>query len=182
MTHTMSKRPYLILAAITAVFIAITACALETDATERIRVIREAKEDSEAAVAVEGFTEKDIFSVKVTVRIEGATPNIYSVLLVGPNLGRMSPTSIESLYAVTEQEEPYQTIMRGAFISFGNDAKSKSLQGRVTRKRAEYRIPAGTIKPEGDYQIWVRVESSKKRGRITTYRFDLEEFPELFNK
>jgi len=149
---------------------------------KRILVIREAKEDPEAAVAVEGVLEEDIFKVRVTVRIERATPNIYSMLLVGPNIGRMSPDSIKSLYATLEKEEPYSTKRRGAFISFGDDAKSKQLKGRVSRKLAEYRIPADKIKPDGDYQLWIRVESSKQRGRIATYRFDLENFPQLVQK
>ncbi len=164
-----------------AIFTTLSNAQETTGSSKKVLVIRQAKEDSSAAVAVEGFLEGDVFSAKVTVRIEEATPDISSILLVGPNIGRMGPTSIKSLYATTEVEEPYQTTTVGGFVSFGDQTKSRQLKGRVTRKLAEYRIPAGQIEPNGEYQLWVRRENQSQNGRVDTYRFDLTELPRCAN-
>lgn len=161
-------------------FLSITAPALSGEDTV-IPVIRQAMEDQEAAVAVDGNLSEGAFQVKVTARIYDATPNIYSILLVGPNLGRLSPSAAKSLYATGEEEAPYETTTRGGLIDFGSKTKEKNLQGRVVRKLAKFTISPEQILPGKEYELWVRVESSASRGRISTYRFNLENFPELVN-
>lgn len=149
---------------------------------ERIPVIRQATEDSELSVAVEGYLRGDIFEVKVSVRIVGATPAIESVLLVGPKIGRMGPVAIKTVYATEEEEVPYETATRGAFISFGTEPKNKKLKGRVARKLAKFRVSSDKILPDKKYRLWVKVENTKKRGRIRTYKFDLDELPALLQR
>lgn len=158
-------------------FLSLSAGLLGQD--QEVPVIREAIEDQEAAVAIDGYLAEGMFQVKVTARIYAATPSIYSVLLVGSNLGRMSPSAVESLYASGEEEMPYKTTTRGGLVDFGPKSKEKNLQGRVTRKLVKFKILPEKITPSEEYELWVRLESSASRGRISTYRFNLENFAEL---
>jgi len=155
--------------------------------TERVFVLREAAEERQGTAAVEAYLVGDILEVKVSVRIRRARPKIYNTIVVGPKLGRISPISITQLFATTEKEEPYPTKKRGGLISFGDGAETKKIKGAVVRKLFKFKIPPEKIKPDGKYQIWVKLkeEGSKvkrREGKITLFKFDLEKLPELTRK
>jgi hypothetical protein len=146
---------------------------------KKVPVIREAEEDLNAAVAVEGYLIDGLFEVRVSVWMKGQTPKITNVLLVGPGIGRISPNVVKQLYATEEEEGAYETYGRGGFLTFEERTKTKKMKGRVKRKLVKFKIPRDDLRPGKRYQLWVRVESAKKRGRNFSYKFDLENFPEL---
>lgn len=153
-------------------------------AADKELVIREAEELRKNAVAVEAYLVDDILEAKISVRIFRARPKIHNVIVVGPKLGRISPIEIEQLFATTEEEPPYETKERGGFISFSDDTKTKSLKGTVVRKMFKFKIPPEKIVEDGHYQIWVKVkeEGHGRQGKMTSYKFDLEELPRLVKK
>ena len=151
---------------------------------EKVLVLREAAEEREGTAAVEAYLVGDILEVKVSVRIRRARPKIHNAVVVGPKLGRVSPISITQLFATTEKEEPYPTKKRGGLISFGDDTEIKVVKGAVVRKLFKFKIPPEKIKPDGKYQIWVKLKeeaskTTKRVGKITSFKFDLEKLPQL---
>ena len=59
---------------------------------EKVLVIRAAKEDLTAAVTVDGYLMGNLFDVKVSAWMQGETPKITNVLIVGPGVGQGRPT------------------------------------------------------------------------------------------
>ena len=90
--------------------------------------------------------------------------------------------TMKQLYATAEEEEPYETDKRGGFITFSEDSETKKLKGRTSRKLITFKIPPDKIMPEKKYDLKVKIEGSDKRGRTSTYRFELKGLYELINK
>ena len=152
-------------------------------ASDKVPVIREAEEKRDSSVAVEAYLIGDILEVKVSVRMPNARPKIDNVIVVGPRIGRISPDTIEQIYAGLEEEASYRTTKRSGFISFEDRTTTKKLKGTVVRKSYRFKMDREKIISDGLYQLWIKIkeEGLSKKGRITPYKFDLVKLPELLN-
>jgi len=152
-------------------------------AAEKVPVIREAAEKRGNSVAVEAYLIGDILEVRVSVRMPNARPKINNVIVVGPKIGRISPDEIEQVYAGLEEEAPYRTTKRSGFISFESRTATKKLKGTVVRKLYRFKMDREKIVSDGLYQLWIKIkeEGSRRKGRITPYKFDLDKLPELLS-
>jgi len=156
--------------------------AQEGKAQERTLVLREAKQDGKTTVAIDAYLTGDILEVKVTAKMYATKPRISNIILVGPGIGRLSPLTKKTVASSTQEEEPYPTSKRGAFISFGTRTKTEKATGTVTKEMVEFKITADKIMPAKLYQIWVRVESSQSGGQPQGFKFDLKDFARLISK
>ena len=153
----------------------------EVASEEKVLVLRQAREERGGAAMVEVHLVGNVLEAKVSIRMFRTKPKIANVILVGPKIGRMSPTSIKEILATLEDEAPYETIKRGGFITFDENKKTKDLQGTVVRKMFKFKIPPEKIIPGGKYQLWVKSkeEGYNRRGKRLSYKFDLEKLPQL---
>lgn len=155
----------------------------EEDVVERLMVLREAKQHRKTSVAVEAYLVGDILEVTVIARMYAVKPRIFSMIIVGPGLNRISAKERRTLYSKVEGEEAaFPTEDRGGFIRFSEKTKDKKLKGTLTRELHKFKIPADKIIPNKRYQLWVKVESMRKSGKITNFKFDLKELPQLISK
>jgi len=151
------------------------------ESAEKILVFREAFEEHTGTVSVEAHLIGDILEVKATARIVRAKPKIENIILVGPKIGRMVPVTVKKVYATSEEEAPYITRKRGGLITFDDKKKTKKPKGSVDRKLATFKINKDKIIKGKRYEVWVRVkkEGAGRRGKLTSYKFNLEKLPEL---
>ncbi len=142
----------------------------------KILILREAKEDSKATVAVEAYLIEDILEVKVIARMEREKPRIYNVIVVGPKIGRVVSEAREVLFPAMENEEPFPTKEREGFLSFDDKKKDKEAKGTLTKELLRFKIPREKIIKGKRYQLWVKIESMKSGGKSnsTSFKFDLE--------
>ena len=156
-----------------------------TSASEKQLVIRQAKEDSKGAAAVEAYLDGDVMEVKASVRMTEGRPTVENVIIQGTKLGTIVPVTVKQIYASGQEEPPYETTTRGGFISFNPGAKSKRLKGGVSRKLATFNIPKDKIVPGGKYYIKVKINSAKqsagKPGKSTRFKFDISNIIELIH-
>jgi len=160
-------------------------CSQEEGHQERTLVLRQAKEFRKSTVAVEVYLIGNILEAKVTARMMHATkPRIYNAIIVGSKLGRLSSETRKTLPANLEQEEPYPTARKDkGFIHFGKKEKTKHSKGTPTRELIEFRIPKDKIVEGKKYRLWVQIMSmQKKGGKYKTFKFDLENLPELISQ
>lgn len=177
------KRVYTLITVIsTMLSLSCISYAQEGEAQKRILVIREAKQHKETTAAVKAYLIDDVLEVTVIARMYATKPRIYNVIVVGPKLGRMSPTTRKTLVPTVEGEEPFPTTERGAFISFGERTKTKEAKGTLTEELLEFKLPPEKIRPGKKYQLWVRVESMQRGGEIEGFKFDLKDLPTLISK
>lgn len=166
-----------------ALFLSLThAFAQEENSASRALVLREAKQDGKTTAAIDAYLIGDILEVKVTAKMYATKPEIANIILVGPKIGRMSPETRKTVTSSTEEDAPYPTSKRTAFISFGDKAKDKKTRSTITRELVEFKIPTDKILPDRLYQIWVKVENSQSGGEVYGFKFDLKEFPRLILK
>jgi len=159
-------------------------------AQERVLVLRQAEEYRKDVVAVEAYLEDNIMEVTVTARMPKTRPDIHNVIIVGPKLGRLSPESKQTMRQTVESddEEPYSTKERGAFISFSKKEKTRKSKGRLARELMFFEIPRDRIVKDKKYKLWVLIKSEQeagyrqKGGRPVTFKFDLENLPELLEQ
>jgi len=146
-------------------------------------VIREAKERGKIAAAVEAYlVADDMLEVTVTARMDAAKPRIFSVLIVGSKLGRISAIERETLFAnALDEENPFLTQEVTGFIKFDQSKKEKKLKGTLSRELHKFRIPTEKVIPGKRYQLWVKVDSMRAGGKHTNFKFDLPDFPNLFH-
>jgi hypothetical protein len=154
----------------------------EEKSNKRILVIRQAKQDRKTTVAVEAYLINDILEVTVIARMYAAKPRIYNVILVGPKLGRISPKTRKTLLSTIEEEAPFPTSERRGFISFSKKTKNKKAKGTLTKELVKFEIPTEKIIPDRRYQLWIKVESMRKGGKIQGFKFNLENFPKLISQ
>lgn len=151
-------------------------------AQEKVLVLREAKERQKTTAAVEVYLIGDILEVTVTARMYAEKPRIFSLLLVGPKLGRLSATERETLFAdSTRGEDIFLTEEIGGFIRFDEKKKEKKLKGTLTRELHKLKIPIDKVVPGKHYQLWVKVDSLQRGGKPQNFKFDLPNFPQLFS-
>ncbi len=163
-------------------------CAQEEETTEeRVLLLRQAQEHRKNTVAVEAYLIGNILEAKITARMPKSRPNIYNAIIVGPKLGRLSPEARETLLQTidSDEEEPYPTEERGAFISFRERTRARRSKGRLTRELVVFEIPREEIVKDKKYKLWVQIKSGQeagyrqKGGRYVTFKFELEDLPEL---
>jgi hypothetical protein len=146
---------------------------------EKTLLLREAKQSRKTTVAVEAYLiDKHIVEVKVIARMYAQKPRIYNVIIVGPRLGRISPLTRETLKLGLEPQEPFPTKERKGFISFGPREKEKQPKGRLTQEVLKFKIPVHKLIPGKCYQLWVKIESMAKGGKIQNFKFDIPDFAE----
>ncbi len=153
--------------------------AQEENSASRTLVLRKAKQDGKTTAAIDVYLIGDILEVKITAKMYATKPEIANIILVGPKIGRMSPKTKKTVTSSTEEEVPYPTSKRGAFISFGNKARTGKTRSAITRELVEFKIPTDKIVPDRLYQIWVRIEGSQGGGEVHGFKFDLKELPRL---
>ncbi len=157
--------------------------AQEKDDAGRLLVLREAKQHRKTSVAVEAYLLDNILEATVIARMDAAKPRIFSVIIVGPKLGRVSAKERKTLFSAVEDEETiFSTEDKGAFIRFSKSREDRELKGTLTRELHKFRIPVEKILPNKRYQLWVKVESMQDPGRIDNFKFDLENFSELVSQ
>ncbi|MCD6080000.1 MAG: hypothetical protein J7J54_00940 [Candidatus Omnitrophica bacterium] len=145
-------------------------------------LLREAKQDKKTTVAVEVYlVDKDVVEVKVIARMYAQKPRIYNVIIIGPRLGRISPLTRETLPLGLEPTEPFPTKERKGFISFGPREKEKQPKGRLTQELLRFKIPLQRLIPGKRYQLWVKIESMAKGGKIHSFKFDIPDFAEVLS-
>ena len=154
----------------------------ERQNSEAIIVLREAKEAGTTSAAVEAKLIDNIMEVKITARMYGTKPRIYNTLIVGSKLGRLSIESKEVLTQAPEEEAPYPTTGRKAFISFTPSGKTKKLEGTLTRELVKFKIPKDRVVLGKRYELWVQIESMQTGGLSQTFKFELKNFAELILK
>lgn len=166
-------------------FTSVSSYAQEEDAAERVLVLRQARQHRKTSAAVEAYLIGNVLEVKVVARIHRAKPRIFSLILVGPGIGRISAKERKTLFAKAKDENlSFPTDERGGFITFSARTKDKKLKGTLTRELHKIEIPVDKIRSDKRYQLWVKVESMKlgAGGKLTTFKFNLEDFPELLGK
>lgn len=180
----MKKMAYLFLAGFLLCAYLTPVCGQEERGEEKVLVLRQAKEFRDSTVAVEVYLIDDILEAKITARMMHATkPRIYNAIVVGPKIGRLSSETRTTLTANLEQEEPYPTLSKDkGFINFGKGEKTKDLKGTLTRELVEFRLPKDKIKKGKKYKLWVQIMSMQKGGKYKTFKFDLEDLPELISR
>ena len=146
--------------------------------SDRTIVLREAKQRRKITVAVEAYLIDDILEVAVTVRtkMRAAKLRIFKMLLVGPQLGRISPKTAETIAVTVRDEDPFPTTM-------GTKTEMKVIKGTPTKELFRFEIPADKIVPGGNYRIWVDVQNreGQDKGRIQRFKFDLESLIQLIS-
>ncbi len=152
----------------------------EEKTRQRILVVREAKQHRITTVAVEAYLISDVLEVVVGARIHAQKPKILDVVLRGPGLGRrVHYKAKETLYATTQEEDPYSITKLDGMIAFGKRTKTKKPKGRLTRELFKLQIPTDRVVSGKRYQIWVDIESMEKAGMGERFKFDIEDLAGL---
>lgn len=152
----------------------------EDESSEKVILIREAKQVRQNIVAVEAYRIGEILEVKIKARMYSERPRIKNVLIVGPRLGRLSYKRKEELTLEFEEDKPFPTTKKGGFISFGKKKKTKQPEGTLTQELFRFQFPWEKIVPKKRYQLWVDIESKTRGGdRPMKFRFDLEKIHDI---
>lgn len=174
------RKHFILTAVIVVLFFASNFCWTQEEAvTERLLVLREAKQYGETNVAVQAYLVGDILEVTVSARIYAAKPEIDNVIIVGPKLGRLSPKTKKTLYATEEEEEPYLTTESKGLIGFGRKKRTKKAKGTLTKELFKFNIPRNKIIPGKRYELRIRIESMKIAGKFIRFKFELKNLPQL---
>lgn len=148
----------------------------EIEETDKVLIIREAKQVRRDIVAIEGWLSGEILEVRVEVRMYSERPKIGNVALVGPGIGRLSYIRKEEIPLSLEEADPYQITKKGGLLSFGKKKRTEKPKGTLTQELFKIKIPVNKIIPGKNYQIWVDVESKTTAGRAQKHKFKLKDF------
>ncbi|MBN2120552.1 MAG: hypothetical protein JW734_05815 [Candidatus Omnitrophica bacterium] len=151
--------------------------------SERLLVIRQAKELKNTMVGVEAYLIEDVLEITVEARMRQERPKIIDVAFLGGGLRKIHYKSREVIPPSVEDEdaELYPVTKLDGLVMFGDRTKLKELKGKLTKELFKLRIPSDKIKPAKRYQLWVEVESPKAT-RNLKFKFDLEDLPHLISQ
>ena len=154
------------------------------EAVETKPVAREALNIQRDIVAIDLVLNGNVLQAKVTGFMHEERPKLANVLLVGPAVGRLSPTARKTVQAGLEEDAPYST-KRSGFLVLNQGSKDVA-EGALTRERLEFVLPLqkmqDAIRKRGKkahYEFWVILESATHAQQGVRFKFDLDELPEL---
>jgi len=156
--------------------------AQEENSTERIPILREAKQYRETTVAVDAYLIGNNLEVTVLARMYGTKPKIYNVIVVGPKIGRMSPQTKEILYPTVEEEGLYPMTKPDGFLGLTKKTKMEKTKGTLTKELVKFKIPSDRVISGRRYQLWVKVESLQAGGEEKEFKFELKNLAELLSR
>jgi len=153
---------------------------------EKRPVHREAINQQGDIVAVDLYlVGEDLLEAKVTGFMKQSRPRLENVTLQGPGVGHLAPSARQVLQAGLEEDPPYPTKRSGLLVM--KQGSERLAQGTLIRELFQYELPVEKIKNQirkrGDkvqYEFEVKMSSATRGGDFKRYKFDLEEFPELF--
>ena len=128
---------------------------------------------------------KKILSMKVTdehVHDSKALPGLVDGVIKSDSMTPISAATIGKLFADDDDEEPFVTTKKKAFIEIGKTTKEKKLKGAVTKEIFSFKIPKGKIVPGKTYQLRIRIENSQTPGNPVNFIFKLKELSKLILK
>ena len=148
-------------------------------------VWREAVDIKGNIVAIDiSLVGEDLLEAKVTGFMEQERPRLKNILLVGPGVGRLSPTTRKTILAGLEEDEPYPTRRSGLLVL--NQGSKRTAKGTLTRERCQFTLPLEKMREKiikkgkkAHYEFWVFLESSNRGGDFLRFKFDLDPLPEL---
>ena len=155
------------------------------DDSQRVLVLRQARQHKKTSAAIEAYLIGNVLEVKVIARMYATKPRIFSLILVGPGIGRISAKERKMVFARAKDENlSFPTEERKGFISFSARTKDKKLKGTLTRELHKIEIPVDKIKSGKRYQLWVKLEGMRAGtgGKLRTFKFDLKDLPTLLGK
>ena len=127
---------------------------------------------------------EDLLEAKVTGFMKQTRPRLENVILTGPAVGRLAPTTRQVLRAGLEQDPPYPTKRSGLLAM--NQGSKQLAEGTLIRELFQYQLPVDKMKNEirkrgkrATYEFVVTMASANRGGDFTRYTFELEKLPEL---
>ena len=159
--------------------------AVEQRKTQVRAVHREAINIQGDIVAVDlSLVGEDLLEAKVTGFMKQTRPRLENVILMGPAVGRLAPTTRQVLRAGLEHDPPYPTKRSGLLAM--NQGSKQLAEGTLIRELFQYQLPADKMKNEirkkgkrAKYEFVVTMASANRGGDFTRYTFELEKLPEL---
>jgi len=154
--------------------------------SQEIRPVhREAIDIQGDIVAVEtSLVGEDLLEAKVTGFMKQSRPRLENIVLMGPGVGRLSPTTRQVLRAGLEKDPPYPTKRSGLLVM--NQGSERTAEGALIRERCQYQLPLEkvreAIRKKGEkarYEFEVKMTSANRGGNFKRYEFSLETLPEL---
>ena len=126
---------------------------------------------------------KNLLEAKVTGFMKQTRPRLENVILMGPAVGRLAPTTRQVLRAGLEEDPPYPTKRSGLLVM--NQGSKQLAQGTLIREHFQFELPAEKIKQAIQkrggrvrYEILVTMSSANRGGDFKRYTFDLETLPQ----
>ena len=127
---------------------------------------------------------ENLLEAKVTGFMKQTRPRLENVILMGPVVGRLAPTTREVLRAGLEEDPPYPTKRSGLLVM--NQGSKQLAEGTLIRERFQYELPVEkmrqAIRKKGGkarYEFVVTMSSANRGGDFKRYTFDLEALPQL---
>ena len=127
---------------------------------------------------------EDLLEAKVTGFMKQTRPRLENVILTGPAVGRLAPTTRQVVRAGLEQDPPYPTKRSGLLVM--NQGSKQLAEGTLIRELFQYPLPVDKMKNEirkkgkrAKYEFVVTMASANRGGDFTRYTFELEKLPEL---
>ena len=127
---------------------------------------------------------EDLLEAKVTGFMKRSRPRLDNVILIGPAVGRLAPTTRQVVRAGLEQDPPYPTKRSGLLVM--KQGSKQLAEGTLIRERFQYELPAEkmrqAIRKKGGkarYEFVVTMSSANRGGDFKRYTFELEALPKV---
>ncbi len=156
-------------------------CFAQNDNDGRVLIMRQAQERKKTIVSVEAYLIEDIIELTLSARMYAAKPKFFNITIAGPKIGRLAPKTREMIYAVSTEEEDsiLTTELEGGILRTSKKNKVKKAEGTLTKELVKFKIPRGKIIPGGRYRLWIKIEGMQGKIPIQTFKFSLDNLPEL---
>ena len=125
---------------------------------------------------------EDLLEAKVTGFMKQTRPRLENVILTGPAVGRLAPTTRQVVRAGLEEDPPYPTKRSGLLVM--SQGSKQLAEGTLIRERFQYELPVEkmrqTLQKKGGkarYEFVVIMSSANRGGDFKRYTFDLETLP-----
>ena len=136
-------------------------------------------------VAVDIFlVGEDLLEAKVTGFMKQTRPRLENVILMGPGVGRLAPTTRQVLRAGLEEDPPYPTKRSGLLVM--HQGSKQLAEGTLIRERFQYELPIEKMREgiqkkgrKANYEFVVTMTSANRGGDFKRYTFELETLPDL---
>ncbi len=157
-------------------------------AEEPVPVWREAVDVQGSIVGVDVYyVGENMLETKVIGFMQRTRPKLKSILVVGPGVGRLGPTTRKTLLAGLEKDPPFPTRHSGVIdMSEGSETVAG---GTLSRERIQHLLPVEEMREEieklrkkgkdAHYEYWVYMESQQRGGEVLRFKFDLDKLPDI---